>query len=395
MKITVEGILRLPELKGVMVAAGRKGLNRTVNGIAIMESYDSVSYLSKNNLILTNAQLLGSNVRWASRLIPVLAKRNISGIALKLNRHMKEIPQEMIRYADELKFPILVLPAECTSTAIINAVTYEILHGEARDFKLTYDKDFLLGLLLGKRDSNALHNQAISMGWNLKKPLGVVALYPLNQELAEDLEMLCYQTGFSYFFAMSKHFVAVYDLENLESPGRVFSDAMVLLKQKLIEEFPMYEFYLGSGRCYNRLLMTSKSYEEAMTAMSMGVVIGKFEHKAKFFTTYQQLGMFSILLDKKNRTELRQVMDASIGVLQRFDKEHETEYFETLRMYSQKNYSVKETAAALYVHYNTVRHRLKRIKELMEMSMSTVDSVNIKTMMLLMEFQKVYEEICD
>ena len=54
-----------------------------------------------------------------------------------------------------------------------------------------------------------------------------------------------------------------------------------------------------------------------------------------------------------------------------YDLENRTEYLPTLVSYLQHNCRVQETAAALYVHRNSLQYRIKKIEELLNIRIAT------------------------
>lgn len=77
MGITIKELLKLPVIKQSELLAGFNGQERIVDGIALLESTDSIKWLTKNCLILTNAQLLKDNPEWAGSLIQTLYQKNV------------------------------------------------------------------------------------------------------------------------------------------------------------------------------------------------------------------------------------------------------------------------------------------------------------------------------
>lgn len=77
MGITIKEVLNLPVVRHSKLLAGFDGRERIVDGIALLESTDSTRWLTKNCLILTNAQLLKDNPEWASRLIHTLHQKTV------------------------------------------------------------------------------------------------------------------------------------------------------------------------------------------------------------------------------------------------------------------------------------------------------------------------------
>ena len=69
MGILIRDIIELPVMEHARLLAGASGLQRSVEGIALLESTDSTKYLTKNTLVLNNAQLIKDNPEWSMNLI--------------------------------------------------------------------------------------------------------------------------------------------------------------------------------------------------------------------------------------------------------------------------------------------------------------------------------------
>ena len=82
-------------------------------------------------------------------------------------------------------------------------------------------------------------------------------------------------------------------------------------------------------------------------------------------THYGDLGLFGIVSLSKNQDSLHQFCDEAIGPLAAYDAEHGAELMRTLRIYLEQNQNTARTAKILYIHYNTLRYRIERIKEIL------------------------------
>ena len=74
-----------------------------------------------------------------------------------------------------------------------------------------------------------------------------------------------------------------------------------------------------------------------------------------------------------DREDLFQFCHSAIALLRDYDLAHETDLLESLRVYLTHNRSVGESAAALYIHRNTMNYRIARIHELTHLDMNDPD----------------------
>ncbi|MGV9796851.1 PucR family transcriptional regulator [Mycobacterium sp. NPDC003449] len=80
--------------------------------------------------------------------------------------------------------------------------------------------------------------------------------------------------------------------------------------------------------------------------------------------TYADVGTHRMLLGLHNRSVLRRFADDILGPLRAYDQQNATELERTLRTFLGNDGHWAKTAAALYVHVNTLRNRVGRINEL-------------------------------
>lgn len=87
---------------------------------------------------------------------------------------------------------------------------------------------------------------------------------------------------------------------------------------------------------------------------------------ASSIISYHQLGIQRLFLNTE-WSELEGFVEDTVGPLLAYDKEHETDLFQTLTAYLETSYNTAQTAKVLFVHPNTVKYRLKVIINLLNL----------------------------
>lgn len=82
-------------------------------------------------------------------------------------------------------------------------------------------------------------------------------------------------------------------------------------------------------------------------------------------THYEDLGLFRVVSLAESPASLERFCLDTIGPLLAHDRENGTELVKTLRVFLEQNRNSTKAAKALYIHYNTLRYRLDRIKEIL------------------------------
>ncbi|GAA3764799.1 purine catabolism regulator [Spinactinospora alkalitolerans] len=129
--LTVADALSLSSLSGAEVVAGAAGLDRVIQRLNVMEVPDILPWVKPDELLLTTGYPLRNTPQDMVRLVRDLAERGLAAVAVKLGRYVDELPGEMLRAADELRLPILLLGDEVAFDDVLNQLLTDILNRQA------------------------------------------------------------------------------------------------------------------------------------------------------------------------------------------------------------------------------------------------------------------------
>lgn len=131
MSIHISDLCNLQIFKsGISLIAGSDGLDRELQYITVMEVPDFAEHnLGNGLLVLTTFYSYRDNPALIEETVTKLAKKNISGIILKINRFINEVPENIIKIAEVYKLPLFVIrEKDLAFREIISAVTSEIIN---------------------------------------------------------------------------------------------------------------------------------------------------------------------------------------------------------------------------------------------------------------------------
>ncbi|MDO4943395.1 MAG: PucR family transcriptional regulator ligand-binding domain-containing protein [Lachnospiraceae bacterium] len=109
--------------------AGKNGISNPIQGINIMDNPDTVPWLKSNELVLSTGYIFTSTDIYKT-IIRSLHEQGCSGLGIKMHRYMDSIPEEMIKQANDLNFPIFSIPFSSTMEEIVNLVYYQMFRNE-------------------------------------------------------------------------------------------------------------------------------------------------------------------------------------------------------------------------------------------------------------------------
>jgi purine catabolism regulator len=129
--LTVAQALGVSTLRDAVVLAGASGLDRVVQRLNVMEVPDILPWVKPHELLLTTAYPLRDAPGGLADLVVQLDARGLAGLAIKVGRYLDALPEEMLRRADELGFPIVRLPDDVGFDDILNQVLTDVLNQQA------------------------------------------------------------------------------------------------------------------------------------------------------------------------------------------------------------------------------------------------------------------------
>lgn len=81
---------------------------------------------------------------------------------------------------------------------------------------------------------------------------------------------------------------------------------------------------------------------------------------------YRDLGSYTVLsLLPMEHPEILRMEERFVKPIREYDTAHNTKLLETLSTYFGTEQNLRETAACMYTHYNTISYRMEKIRELL------------------------------
>jgi sugar diacid utilization regulator len=199
--VRVRDILRLPAFGDVAVVAGQAGLDRRVERANVMEVPDIIAWVKPRELLMTTGYPLRDAPEGLADLVRALDSAGVSALAVKLRRYLDELPHDMIAAADEVGFPVLLLPDHASFDELLTEVVGNVLHMQSS----MAERNEAIGRALvsvvlhgGGLDelTTALHSEIGGLSFVTTPDGRVLAQAPLEecQALADDADLFA-ETG--------------------------------------------------------------------------------------------------------------------------------------------------------------------------------------------------------
>jgi len=133
--------------------------------------------------------------------------------------------------------------------------------------------------------------------------------------------------------------------------------------------YPNMSLTVGVGGPCEAPREIARSYAQARRTAEIALRFGRRGEVVGF----ESLGLYRLLFQVSDRTELRSFVDQVLGQLLAYDQKHRTDFTRTLQTFLSNNNSVQVTARDLFVHVNTAAYRIQRIQAITGLDLSTTE----------------------
>lgn len=234
---------------------------------------------------------------------------------------------------------------------------------------VTLDEYFIEELLKNQPGNRLyLENEFQQFSWRFKRFFRVLNC-PIPKK-KKDQEYISYIVS-----AISQVSTDVYSL--------VFDQCIVVLcnydKDEVLNDYldsiqnilKKYHLYYGKSRSFKSLFQLPEYNKQALLAREIGIRLGhkKIEYR---FADY----IYHFLLIGHEEAELSSLICKEYRLLKEYDQKNETEYIKTLINYFLSGFNGNLTSQQLHIHRNSLRHRLERIEDIIQSSVSHVELID-------------------
>ncbi len=137
--IELKDILQVSLLKDSEVLAGSDGLTNRIVSVNVLEVPDIIDWVRPGEFLLTTAYTFSSDIEAFERLIPQLKERQVCGMGIKTRRYISEVPEKVLKIADEISFPIIRIPQAVPYGDLIKEIFNKIIGEQTKLLGLVND----------------------------------------------------------------------------------------------------------------------------------------------------------------------------------------------------------------------------------------------------------------
>jgi hypothetical protein len=339
--------------------AGQKGLNNLVEWVHIIEDDEVSKFLHGSEVVLT-AGMLNNHEGWLLEYTKKLHSVGTSAFVVNIGPYTKLIPDDVIKYCNEVNMPLYTIPWETKMVDITRDICYRLMQSEQVEISVSNTIKNII-FKIGDLETHILqmerygylrdsHFCFIVMSFENEKGnyeeinMNKVKLY--SERIARSIHELYISFSYNECLVLVLVNYGNYDINNF-----------VNTFFKNWNE-PSWKVHIGVSENKAGINLQAENFNNAYTAMAMA------RKKDKEVIFYDKLDIHKLLLNTKDKDVLKEYYDTTLGKLEKYDIENNTDLMTFLYMYLKNNGSQSLVAEKQYIHRNTVNNQLKKIEKI-------------------------------
>lgn len=362
MFVTVQNITQIEELASLKLIAGASGLDKPISKVSLLEyeftkigsKFSSDEIWQTKEFVVTTFVYAKDDPSMIFDAIRRMHAAKVSGIAIK-NVFALPITQEIINYANARQLPIFLFTnnsllledvlltlnkyiADVSNQSALEQKIAEIVNG---DFESSKIRKMALSINCGLSS----HYIIAYLSWRDDMPDPDAGLLSRSDVLSLSRGVMLIKYGRGFFFIRSidnsskQHSIGIY-----EELKEIIGDLGVC--------------HVGIS---NQLFFLS-NFRDGLIQAQNAAVYAKIMDSSS--ANYASIGIYKLLLPDLESRYINQFYDSVILPIVRYDSENGSNFLEVALLYEQYNGNIKQIAAALQTHENTIRYRMKKIEEI-------------------------------
>lgn len=358
--MTVNDLFRLSATKDFSVVAGDTALNNTILSVEILdfefnEGFQKVreTVFSQHSLVLSSLLFAGQNPESLIDTIKKLIELNVSVLAYK-PVVFQDLPNEVLKYANEHGFPILRFGGDEFFEDIIFEVMSDIKN---REYTTFIEK--IIGHLI---DEDVSEKQIQTYLQKMNKPFGEY-VFAANIQIKRKEDSQWLQSFFQFESFLKSGIVCTYKqsvLIFLTDQSQQLQFEKVLKEWMDLYAIPSDRLIIGYSQVHQTHIELHLAVREAYYAR----LIAEIEMIS--VCNYKQLASERLLIElyRKDPKFANNYVSMYFGPL--LDEKVDRDLLNTAVTFVLKKSNVKEVADIHYCHPNTIRYRMAKIRQLID-----------------------------
>ncbi|SER60084.1 PucR C-terminal helix-turn-helix domain-containing protein [Propionibacterium cyclohexanicum] len=350
------------------LCAGASGLANSVSWVYLGEDLRNVEFLRGGEFVITTG-LFTKDGTTVDEFVGALIEHGCAALLVNLGPYLdrSQLSAELLARCDTTEFPLFVMPWEIHLVDIMQEISVALLDARHREGGL--DAAFEAAIYQQPVPTSVLHGLH-QFGFPTHAPYRVAVIHNLVD--LTPIRSALNRTGVRYhIFRHDNLHVLVH---GAEAPGTSESEISALLCRHSSTS-------VGMSATIPDLSELGSAFRRALFSLSVA------DLWQRPYVSFAELGALQLLFCVSDSRMLEDLCASYLGPLIAYDEAHESDLVRTLQVFLLADGSVRLTAERLPAHRNTVVYRMRRIKEILGV---TLDLATEKFNLLLALYIREY-----
>jgi hypothetical protein len=378
-------VLQRPVFRGAQLVAGQAGVKRPVRWVHILDVPDAREHIHGGELVLSTGLGFGDQLSRFRAFLQELIEGEAAGLCIELGTVVREIPPEILELAENASFPLVVFPMRVRFVDITQDIHKQILLHERRAF---FEQDWVEQQIRGtglvstpaipacnRTDAGRLYRVAViaipDERNQVSRPAGYAEgatrdWFDRKTDLSLHVRTAFTRQGIRpYLSVRMDTVIAILEMKDEHTLwASRLGQAFNALKEVLVRANWEMNIRMGVGREVRSICDVPRSYEDALTALSVcqRLQVGEW-------LSYEDTGIFRWISLLAEQAQAAAYASHDLQAVLEFDRKHHTNLFETLKVYLDCDRSKQRTADTLFIHRQTLYHRLEQLSQVLHIDL--------------------------
>lgn len=357
--LTLTEIIDNPVIKKLTYLTDERLLNNKVSDITVMEVPDTYKWLNDNSIVITSFYSFKDSEDKILSTLKKLKNNGCTCVAIKTGEYLDQISENIIKKANDLNLALFEIPVNVKYIDIIGSIYFLLYKKEASDSKIQLLVNNLIHKDIGMDEEGVLVQELKYYGLDIiNSYIFVISWRYDDTNIIKRFENI--SVGNSSY--------KVINLQNEHSYSDiVFSSTKMTMEDKisLVENLKVNRpKKLGIGSVYKSVEGLKKSFNEANDSLELSYIL----NNNKIYVDYKEIEPYIIIYKLLHNNDNNIIKNVDLS----------DELYQSLLTYYDCNLNIKLAASNLYIHENTLRYRLNKVK-----SITGYDPYNFKDNIVL------------
>ncbi len=363
MAVTVRDTLNLPIFKDAKILAGESGLDNEITRVNFIEMpsnpVNDEKLTAPGEFKITGFFAYRDNVTKLVSEFESLVSERSSGICL-IDEYFQQLPIDIINYANKSGLPILLISKNISYADIITGIMELII--KSKDDKIL--EGIVDNILSSNRSQVEIRKLAREINYSFNEFVVTIYFSTFDKKKLKTNfldQVVKKEVGWSAV----KYNKGILLILTFKESTEVNIKEKISLVMDIIKG-NLARYLIGVSDIYTDLGMLDNCINEALLAHNS---TNNLNQSVVF---YKELGVYKLLFQLKTDRRLRKFRDEIILPLRDYERKNDVELINTAKCFLENDGNIKKTSVELFLHENTVRYRIDKIKEILNMKKTTI-----------------------